>query len=209
MLIREVMNSNIVTISPNTKLNDAYSLMQGKKIRHLPVLENNKLVGVVTDRDLRLATSQLSKLPFDPETIVAKVMTSPVNTAHPLDPIEIATQVMRELKIGCMPVVENSTLIGMVTTSDLLDALLLLTGVHQPSGRIDILLPNRSGELARLTALLAEHKVNIHSILTYPDKEGKIKLVLRISTMEIKFIAQEICNSGFEVVFPLNIACAK
>jgi acetoin utilization protein AcuB len=209
MLINEVMHPDPVYIPSETKLAEAYKLMQDKGIRHLPVLENNLIVGVVTDRDLRLATSKLAEHPFDPQTSVKSIMSYPVKTTSPSDPIESATQMMRELKIGCLPVVEENKLIGIVTNSDLLDALLLLTGVHQPSGRLDIRLPDKTGELARLTNLLAEKKVNIHSILTYPEKDGNIRLVLRLATMEIKVIAQAICNAGFKVIWPPKIACVK
>lgn len=209
MLINEVMKINPVTITTGTRLNDAYKLMHEKGLRHLPVLKGGKLVGVVTDRDLRLATSQLAEHPFDPDTEVGKIMSHPVITTSPNDPIERATQMMRELKIGCLPVVEDMELIGIVTVTDLLDALLMLTGVHQPSGRLDVKLPDKPGELARLATLLAERRVNIHSILTYPDKEGKVRLVLRIGTIEMKMIAEAICNAGFEVTWPIHIACVK
>lgn len=209
MLIREVMKSNLVIISPKTKLADAYKLMIENKIRHLPVLENDRLVGVVTDRDLRLATSKLAEHPFDSNTDIANVMSHPVQTAHPCDPIELATQVMRELKIGCLPIVEEMKLVGIVTITDLLDALLLLTGVHQPSGRLDVRLLNRTGELSRLTTLLADRKVNIHSILSYPEVDGKVRLVLRVGTIEIKSLAEAICNAGFQVIWPIHIACVK
>ncbi|MHB1686689.1 MAG: CBS and ACT domain-containing protein [Ignavibacteriaceae bacterium] len=209
MIIRDVMNLDPICILPDTKLNNAYSLMNEKGIRHLPVVANEKLVGIVTDRDLRLATSRLTKKPFDPESAVRNIMSHPVKTAHPLDPIESATQLMRELKIGCLPVIEEMKLVGIVTISDLLDALLLLTGVHQPSGRLDVRLPDRSGELARLTSLLAGRKVNIHSILSYPEKDQKIRLVLRLGTMEIQLIAKALCEAGFEVIWPVQIACVK
>ena len=209
MLIREVMKSNPISISPATKLADAYKLMIEKKIRHLPVLDNEKLVGIVTDRDLRLATSMLAEHPFDSGTAVGNIMSHPVQTTHPNDPVESATQTMRELKLGCLPVIEDMKLVGIVTITDLLDALLLLTGVHQPSGRLDVRLPNRSGELARLTALLAERKINIHSILSYPEADNKVRLVLRIGSIEIKTIAEAICNAGFQVIWPIHIACVK
>ncbi len=209
MLISEVMHPDPVTVSSGTKLNEAYRIMVDKNIRHLPVVDDEKIVGVVTDRDLRLATSMLTQNPFDVETLIEKVMSHPVQTAHPSDPIEIATRTMRELKIGCMPVVEDTSLVGIVTGMDLLDALLRLTGVHQPSGRLDVRLPDRSGELARLTALIAERKVNIHSILTYPDKNHKIRLVLRVGTIEMKMLAEALCNAGFEVIWPVHIACVK
>jgi acetoin utilization protein AcuB len=209
MLIAEVMKPNPITISDKTKLNDAYKLMLEKGIRHLPVIRNWKLVGLVTDRDLRLATSKLSKHPFNPDTEVEKVMSHPVNTISPNDPIERATQIMRELKIGCLPVVEEAQLVGIVTVTDLLDALLMLTGIHRPSGRLDVRLSDKPGELARLTALIAERKLNIHSILTYPDKEGKVRVVLRIGSIEMKMLAEVICNAGFEVIWPPHIACVK
>ncbi len=209
MLIREVMKSNPISISPQTKLADAYKLMIEKKIRHLPVVENEKLVGIVTDRDLRLATSMLAEHPFAPESMVSFVMSHPVSTSNPNDPIEIATQTMRELRIGCLPVVEDMKLVGIVTITDLLDALLVLTGVHQPSGRLDIRLPNRTGELARLASILADKKINIHSILSYPEPGNNVRLVLRVGSIEIKAIAETICNAGFQVIWPIHISCVK
>jgi len=209
MLIAEVMKPDPITISEKTKLNDAYKLMLDKGIRHLPVIKNWKLVGLVTDRDLRLATSKLAKHPFNPDTEVEKVMSHPVNTIGPNDPVERATQIMRELRIGCLPVVEEDHLVGIVTVTDLLDALLILTGIHRPSGRLDVRLSDKPGELARLTTIIAERRLNIHSILTYPDKEGKFRVVLRIGTIEVKLLAEVICNAGFEVVWPKHIACVK
>lgn len=209
MIIKEIMQHELTSISPDTKLSDAYSLMQKKNIRHLPIVDGDKLVGIVTDRDLRLSTSRLAKHPFEPEEAVKSIMSHPVKTTHPSDPIESATEMMREQKIGCLPVVENMKLVGIVTITDMLDALLLLTGVHQPSGRLDVRLSNRSGELAKLASLLAERKVNIHSILTYPEKDKTIRLVLRVGTIEMKVLAEAICNAGFEVIWPVQIACVK
>ena len=209
MLIREIMNKNITTITPDIKLSEAYSLMNEKRIRHLPVIKGDKLIGMVTDRDLRLATSKLAQHPFDPASAVQNIMSHPVKITHPSDPIESATQLMREMKIGCLPVVEASKLVGIVTNTDLLDALLLLTGVNRPSGRLDVRLPNRSGELARLTNLIAQRNVNITSILTYPEKDENIRLVLRVGTMEIKTLAEALCNSGFKVIWPIHISCVK
>lgn len=209
MLIREVMHPNPVTVTSKTSLDEAYKIMENKNIRHLPVMHQEKIVGIVTDRDLRLATSKLTKNPVDVETAVEDIMSHPVQTAHPSDPIETATTTMRELKIGCLPVVEDMRLVGIVTGMDMLDALLLLTGIHRPSGRLDVRLPDKSGELARLTALIAERKVNIHSILTYPDKGQSVRVVLRVGTIEMKILAEAICNAGFEVMWPVHIACVK
>ena len=95
MLIREIMHPNPITIDVKTKLNDAYKIMQEKGIRHLPVTESGKLAGIVTDRDLRLATSKLAVHPFDPDVQVNKIMSHPVECTNPNEPIGIATQLMR------------------------------------------------------------------------------------------------------------------
>ena len=209
MLIKEIMHKNPITISPSTTLCDAYQLMSEKKIRHLPVVENGKLVGIVTDRDLRLATSRLAKRPFDPKDEVRGVMISPVITASPTEPVEAAAKTMRDLKIGSLPVVEGDEVVGIVTAVDLLDAMIMLTGVRRPSGRLDIRLSDRPGELARLSQMLAERKINIHSILSYPEDVGRTRVVLRVNTMEIRPLAADICSAGFEILWPLHISCVK
>ncbi len=209
MLIREVMHPDPITISKNTSLSDAYQLMHEKGIRHLPVVDDEKIVGIVTDRDLRLATSKLAEHPFEPGVAVEKAMSAPVQVAHPSDPIGAATQMMRELKIGCLPVVENGELVGIVTGMDILDAMLILMGMDRPTGRLDVRLPDKPGELARLSQLLSNRGVNIHSILSYPEKDGRMRIVLRVNTMEIRPIASAICDSDFEVLWPPHISCAE
>lgn len=209
MLVQEVMHPDPITITPQTTLCDAYQLMNDKGIRHLPVLDGEQLVGLVTDRDLRLATSRLAKRPFDPDAQVAEIMSHPVQTAYPNDPVEMTTQIMLEMKIGCMPVVEVSRVVGIVTSADLLAALLRLTGVHHPSGRLDIRMSDKPGELARLARLLADANINIHSILTYTESDQRARLVLRVNTMEIHALARHICDSDFEVLWPPHISCAE
>ena len=209
MLLREIMHTDVLTVSPETKLCEAYRLMHERKIRHLPVLDGEKLLGIITDRDLRFATSKLSDVPFDPEETVQNVMIKKVITAHPDDPIEIAARIMRDLKIGSLVIMENGKLAGIVTGIDLLDALLALTGVHRPSGRLDVRLSDRAGELAKLTKLLAERKINIHSILTYHEKDDRVRVMLRLNTMEVRNIAEEICQMGIEVVWPAHVSCLR
>jgi acetoin utilization protein AcuB len=209
MLVDEIMQTDPVTIRGTTTLDQAYDLMRRRGIRHLPVLEGSNIVGVVTDRDLRLATSRLAERPFTPEVQVSEVMSRPVHTAHPRDPIETAARTMRELKIGCLPVIEGETLVGIVTVIDILDALLKLTGVACPSGRIEVRLADRPGELARLTALLADKHVNIHSILSYPNSEQRGRIVLRVGTIEIRGLVDALCAAGFDVLWPPQKPCPR
>jgi len=209
MLVREIMHAEPVTVAPGVALEEAYALMNERRIRHLPVVEGGRVVGVVTDRDLRLATSRLAPVPFAAGTQVREVMSRPVQTAHPLDPIENAARVMRELKIGCLPVLDGEALVGIVTGVDILDALLKLTGVGRPSGRLEVCLPDRPGELARLTDHLGRAHVNIHSVLSYPDDQHRGRIVLRVGTIDIRVLAAGLADAGFEVLWPPTKPCRR
>ncbi len=197
------MKSPVLTIGPEATLEEAYAFLLQKGIRHLPVVEEGRLVGILTDRDIRLATSALNpKGPCPGSTPVREAMTKEVVTADPLDPVEEAARVMRVRKIGCLPVVEDEVVVGMVTGIDLLDALLRLTGVTEPSGRLEVRLPDRPGELARLTGLLAQQGVNIHSLLSYPEGEEAVRAVVRVNTLETHLLAEALRREGFDVLWP-------
>jgi acetoin utilization protein AcuB len=209
MLVRDIMSSPAVAIPAATTLADAYRVMREKGIRHLPVVEGQDLVGVITDRDLRLATSSLVPSPFAPGSPVSTVMSRPPLTADAADPVEDAARTMREKKIGCLPVVEDGRLIGIITGLDLLDALMRMTGADKPSGRLEVRLPDHPGELARLTATLSERGLNVHSILTYPDGPHSVRTVLRIGSIEIRALAGDLRRERFEVVWPLEKPCPR
>ena len=202
MLIHDIMKSPVVTIAPDTPLEDAYRLMRERTIRHLAVLEEGRLVGIVTDRDLRLATSRLAPSPFPPASRVAAVMRRDPVTADAGDPVEDAARTMRDRRIGCLPIVDGNRLAGIVTGTDLLDALLRMTGVDKPSGRLEVRLPDRPGELARLTAFLSHRDLNVHSILSSPEGPDGIRAVLRIGTIEVRPLAGDLRRAGFTVLWP-------
>ncbi len=202
MLVRDIMTSPVAAVPPGATLEDAYRMMQEKQIRHLLVFDGDRVVGVVTDRDLRLATSALSAAPFPPGSRVGSVMVRSPVTAAPDDPVEDAARVMRERKIGCLPVMEGDRLLGIVTGIDLLDALLAMTGVQKPSGRLEVRLTEAPGDLARLTAFFAGRGVALHSVLTHPDEGERVRAVLRAGSIETRPLASELRREGFDVVWP-------
>lgn len=209
MLVRDIMRSPAVTIAPDTRLQDAYRIMREREIRHLPVLEAGRLLGIVTDRDLRLATSALAPSPFPPASLVSAVMSRNALTADPSDPVEDAARTMRERKIGCLPVVEGGAVVGIVTGLDLLDALMRMTGVDKPSGRLEVRLADEPGELARLTSFLSHRGLNIHSILTSPDGPDNIRAVLRVGSIETRPLAEDLRRSDFDIVWPPEKPCPR
>jgi acetoin utilization protein AcuB len=204
MLVRDIMTTSVLTVAPGATIEDTCRIMHDHNIRHLPVVDGGRVVGVVTDRDIHGATSSLCLAPSPPQGIVRDVMATPARTADPLDAVEDAARTMRLLKIGCLPVIDGERLVGIITGIDLLDAMLRLTGVDKPSGRIEVSLADRPGEVARLTALIAERQINIHSILTYPESAGKGRAVLRLDTLETRPLADALRQAGVIVVWPAS-----
>jgi acetoin utilization protein AcuB len=204
MLVKEIMRTPVRVIETTTRLGEAFHQLQIHGFRHLPVMDRGLLVGVLTDRDIRFATSSLSPTPHTADDPVALAMSSPVSTADPLDPIEDAARIMRDRKIGCLPVVDGSELVGMLTGMDLLDALMLLTGVTKPSSRLEVALADSPGELARLTAFLAHRHVNIHSILTHPGADARVRTVLRLDSNQTRPLADALRTEGFDILWPIQ-----
>lgn len=135
ILVREIMTTEVVTIAPDEMLDQAVLLMRRVGCRRLPVVEDGTLVGIITDRDLRLAAESpyLANEPIDifehlKRIAVAEVMTRNPMTIEPDAPVVEAAQLMRLGPFGGLPVVEEETemLVGIVTRSDLLDLLIRL-----------------------------------------------------------------------------------
>jgi acetoin utilization protein AcuB len=121
------MSPSAVTIAPDAPLGAALTAMQAREIRHLPVVEpDGRLVGIVTDRDLRQATLARFRAvrDADRDLLVQDVMTCAVVTIEADAPMARAAALMYERRIGSLPVVEDGRLAGIVTERDLLRALI-------------------------------------------------------------------------------------
>ncbi len=125
-----IMNRKLITVETGTSLRQAQRVLDQHHIRHLFVMDGKRLVGIVTDRDLRKAAPS-SKSPltthereeFMDELKVAEVMSRKLITASPTTTVREAAKAMVREKIGCLPVVDGNTLIGIVTETDLLTIL--------------------------------------------------------------------------------------
>lgn len=136
--VSEIMEREVATLQQSDQLDLAEDIMQLGRIRHLPVLEGERLVGILSSRDL-LAASLSKALDFDASerrtflrsVEVKEVMTSDVATIAPGEPAREAGQRMLQRRIGCLPVVdEHDTFVGLVTETDLLKVVLGLE--HSP-----------------------------------------------------------------------------
>lgn len=132
MRIDMLMKTPVHTVRPHDSVAHARAILEEHRINQLPVIVNRRLVGIVTDRDLRdasaavqsaAATPERLAMPTTPEKIpVDAVMTTNVLTLAPSDTVEDAARLMRRERIGAVPIVERDALVGIVTRSDVLDA---------------------------------------------------------------------------------------
>lgn len=129
MNIAQLMIRNVVTVGPGQTMREVVDLFRSHKIRHLPVVENSRLVGIVTDRDVKRATpsilsggSQEDYNRIVDETLVSQIMTREPLTITEETPLKSALKILIERKLGALPVVRDGMLIGIVTEIDFLRA---------------------------------------------------------------------------------------
>ena len=215
LLVRDWMTRNLVTLSPEASVAEALTLCRERRIRHIPILEEGRLVGIVSDRDLRDASPALGdaqRATALQEIRVGDVMTREVSTADPQDSIENVAQEMYELKIGSLPVVAEGPvvdeglavveeeLLGIVTSSDVMRALVTLAGLPEPGCRIEVRAPNREGILAEVAGKIQDLGVDIFSVLSDPDRRsGNRTMVFQLVTTDPSSVMQGLKMAGYEV----------
>ncbi|RSL32926.1 CBS domain-containing protein [Salibacterium salarium] len=208
MLVEEMMQSDPIHISDTTTIENAMDLIHQHKIRHIPVTDTmDMLIGIVSDRDIRDASPSIfhvNEFKEDMKKPVSHIMKYPVITAHPLDFVEEAAVVLYENDISALPVVDdNDKLIGILTETDVLHTLVRLTGAHQPSSRIEVKVSNVPGQLAAISSIFKEAKVNVTSVLVYPGTSLDSKfLTFRVQTMDPRYLIKKLDDAGYETKWP-------
>jgi CBS domain-containing membrane protein len=126
-VVKEIMMGSPVTLGPNDSLDLASDVISLGRIRHIPVLEKGRLVGLISERDLMGAAAhrifglkQKNRSALLKSVAIKEVMKKRVLTMAPDTPIKEAARMMAEKKIGCVPVVSEGNLVGLVTTTDIL-----------------------------------------------------------------------------------------
>ena len=211
LLVKDSMTREVAVLSPETTAAEALALCRERRIRHLPVLEVGRIVGIVSDRDLRSAAPALGD-PGRAEALaklrVSEVMAREVVSIRPDDPIEEAANAMRERKIGCLPVLEDDALVGIITSSDVMEALVFLVGAHEPGSRLEVVIPDRPGTLAGVAGIFGELGINIVSVVAGPRHalpdgapEGRVG-VFKIDTIDTREAVGILERAGYTVLWP-------
>ena len=211
MYVDRIMTRDVITVNPDAKLARVADVMNKRKLRHLPVVgDDQRLVGIISHRDVQRAepswitTLDKGEANYRLAKVTAeKIMhhdgtTCPSNTL-----VEEAGCIMRSEKIGCLPVVDDGRLVGILTSVDLLDFFLEITGcTERNTARIAVHLKDQIGELAKLLAAINEHGGQITTAVSpvHPDESGMRIAIVRFESKNPGEVDQKLRDAGYDLV---------
>jgi acetoin utilization protein AcuB len=188
------MSKNVVSIDVNDSMQDAMRLLKEHGIRMLPVMSKGRLVGIVTDRDLKKAsasdatTLEIHELLYLLQEIKVKdIMTKDPITVPPDYTAEETAQVLLDSKISGAPVVDdNGQVVGIITQTDLFRVLISLTGVGNGGIQFGFQVEDKPGSIKELADIIREYRGRMVSILTSYDEvpDGYRKVYIRMHSIE-------------------------
>lgn len=211
MAVKDFMTRKVIYISPETTISQAADLMREQDIHRLPVIENDRLVGLVTEGTIAEASpSKATSLSIYEmnyllnKTKVKDVMIKDVVTVSQYASLEDAVYLMYRHKVGILPVVDNDQLYGVITDRDVFAAFLHVSGYGEDGVRVRLIVPDRAGVLGQILSIIAEEGYNIANTVTMPlDNERTIVEVqldgeVNQAVLTEKFTAQGLSVDSME-----------
>ena len=200
MFVGRRMKRDLVTIPPGASLSEAARLLKANRIHHLPVVEGERLLGIVTDTDLRNAM-----LPGGPgegdgaPRTVGEIMTRNVVTLSPEDTIDDAMLILSRQRFGALPVVDRGRLVGIVAKTDVLSALIDTLDIEGIGVRLEVILPRDMGEVTRLTEALRGLPVEVRSLVLAPHGPDRYAAFVRVATIDVATVRERLRGKKFDV----------
>jgi acetoin utilization protein AcuB len=210
MYVGRVMNTYLVTVPPDTTVLKAKDIIENEQINHLLIVdENENLLGLVSDRDVKqswaspattLSVHELNYLLT--QLTVEMIMTKKIITISSGTTIETAALIMQENRISALPVMEAEKLVGIITTTDVMEVLLRAIGVDEESTRFIVLVKDRIGIVAEVSKLLKEQQISIRSLVTWPAKKypGIYQLIMRVAAEDEEKAISVLTDGGFKIL---------
>ena len=213
MFVKDQMTVNPVTVTSATTIADAAELMKKHRFRRLPVVDIGKLVGIVTDRDLRKASpsSATTLSVHEADYLLSKasikdIMTKKVLSIDSEATIEEAALVMYNNRIGGVPVVDkNQDVVGIITETDIFKCLVDIMGLPSGTTRVTIRVPDKAGVITEITGIYADLGINITSMASYTLPDGSGEEVIRGDVKDLEELKKRIEAKGYKVVHVAQI----
>ncbi len=203
MIVRTWMTKDPAVVPPGMPLLEAHELLRTRRIRRLPVIEGKRVVGIVTLTDMQrllFAGKDGEALALPRHFAVRDVMTKNPLTASPGDAIEDAALCMHKNRVSSLPVLENGALVGILTESDLIRALVAVMGAEQPGRRVAIDL-ERESSLQSLLDQVDMHDLELASLTAFRGHTRTHDMVvLRVRGTEADEFVDAIGAGGYRIL---------
>lgn len=189
MLVKDWMAAPVFTVGAEASISEVVNLMREKQVKHIPVVADGALLGVISDRDIKQYTpSKGTSLDiYEINYLLAKtkareIMRAKVLTTSPETPVEEAAMVLYDNNIGCLPVVEGGKLVGIISDRDMYRVLVEITGARRGGVRVSLPVEDRPGSIREVGDLIRAHGFRLQSILSSNDKAAPDQryVVLRV-----------------------------
>ena len=213
MFVANRMTKNPTTVTPATTLDEASNLMKKGKFRRLPVVEDGRLVGFFSDKDLmRVAPSPATTLSrYEERSLLDKltvrdIMSKKVISVPEDATIEEAALIMCENKVGGLPVVSSvGAVVGVITETDIFKTFVDVMGLMDGKTRLTIETEDKVGVVNELSAVFADHGLSIDSLVTCRQPNGKYEIVIRGDVPDAAAVKAEIEAKGYHVIHVVRI----
>jgi acetoin utilization protein AcuB len=210
MYVGRIMHRELVTVPADTPIDKARAMIAEKAISHLLIVDHEgKLIGLASDRDIRQSwaspATSLSKHELNyllGKINLGMIMVKKIVTVGPETTIERAALLMQQNRISALPVLDKDNLVGIITTTDVMDVLLRAIGIDKDSFRFVVVVKDRVGCIADISRILKEQKINIRSLVSYPEKDapGVYQLVMRVRANDGPRAVESLENANFRVL---------
>ena len=213
MFVANRMAKNPVTVSPDTPVDEAASAMKKGHFRRLPVVEDGKLVGFLSDKDImRVAPSPATTLSrYEARSLLAKlkigdIMNKEVISVNEDATIEEAALIMYNHKIGGLPVVSSvGAVVGVITETDIFKTFVDVMGLQEGKTRLTLLVDNKVGVVYDIAGIFTECGLSIDSLVTCRQPYGKYEIVVHGDIPDVDAISAKIKAKGYEIIHTARI----
>ncbi|NLT47653.1 MAG: CBS domain-containing protein [Clostridiales bacterium] len=207
MYVKSRMTANPYTIDADSPINEVIELMRDKKLKRVPVVRGDRVVGMLTHSDIqKVSPTKATTLSIYEmnyllsKTKVSDAMSKEVISVSPDALLEEAALLMRDNKVGTLAVVKDDKLVGIITESDIFDAFIDLLGLRHPGSRIAVNAADVPGALATIGQVFSSENANISHIVAYHGSGGHSDVVIRTNAINTEEIEKKLDESGFNII---------
>ena len=211
MYVKDKMSKSLCTVKPNTTISEVLDIMEANHYHRIPVVDdNNHLLGLLTAGNIKQSNANSSLSVFELNYLLNKlkasdVMIKDVVTVNPDALLEEAASILREHEIGCLPVIENNILVGIITQNDIFDSFIDILGYNEVGTRYVInIKEDKVGIMYKISECFVQANISISNLAVYNTERGLEIVVIAVGDNS-EYCGDYLKNAGWDVTSIMNL----